>query len=713
MQWVLSLLFSIPTAEAAWPDASVGRIAAVALFREDMIVGYPMLAGDERLAKYKAICDIEKPFYPACKYKKWADKNGRTDVQLAAQVLSSKNEPLANVVAGWAKGFVNGEPSNDAISPKRAVEHFTFACKKKAYGPGCAHLGEMYAAGVGVAKDGKMAMKLYEEACKAKDAYGCAKRGDLYLEGNGVKKDYQQAFVHLSKGCQQGLSKACISLGYMHEYGQGVPLDLDKALDSYSRACESKNGMGCYRLAELHMSNKAAKSSPPVAMGLFSNLCELGDHRSCYGLGRIFEQGIGTKPNPDLAIQKFSQSCDANYAPACSHLGELHLNDGLIGADPNIGLGLVQQGCNNGDIHGCVVFAQLLEAGELIEKDVKKALGYYEQGCEIDEGEACHAMGRAYDLGEHLDKDYEKALPFYQKGCELMYGKSCGNLGQRYLQGKGGVIKNSQEALRYLTDGCNYNHEMSCAALGDFYSEGKLVPKDADKALNLYKTACDIDHLDSCYKAGMLIVNGEVDAGFYYALVSLEKSCKAGHIPSCSAAEPIMFEARFEGIVEKGLENRMCQVVTSNDDPAKNKLAVNVIGDQFEIKIGKRSDKVYVASFTETNVSDNKEKGKKTAQSLWKLTSGKDVIELEHHENWYYNRDPVQSFPKDESFSKEQNGRESIYFSREREVVTRNPTVQRRGTQGCKFVTGVMELNTEHCTEVQALLAAQLISICR
>ena len=55
MQWVLSLLFSIPKAEAAWPDASVGRIAAVALFREDMIVGYPMLAGDERLAKYKAI----------------------------------------------------------------------------------------------------------------------------------------------------------------------------------------------------------------------------------------------------------------------------------------------------------------------------------------------------------------------------------------------------------------------------------------------------------------------------------------------------------------------------------------------------------------------------------------------------------------------------------------------------------------------------------
>ena len=68
MQLVLSLLFSIATAEAAWPDSSEGRIAAVSLFREDMIVGYPMLAGEERLAKYKAICDLEKPFYPACKY---------------------------------------------------------------------------------------------------------------------------------------------------------------------------------------------------------------------------------------------------------------------------------------------------------------------------------------------------------------------------------------------------------------------------------------------------------------------------------------------------------------------------------------------------------------------------------------------------------------------------------------------------------------------
>ena len=40
-----------------------------------------------------------------------------------------------------------------------------------------------------------------------------------------------------------------------------------------------------------------------------------------------------------------------------------------------------------------------------------------------------------------------------------------------------------------------------------------LAAKDTTKALNLYESACAINHLESCYKAGMLIVNGKYKKG--------------------------------------------------------------------------------------------------------------------------------------------------------------------------------------------------------
>ena len=94
-------------------------------------------------------------------------------------------------------------------------------------------------------------------------------------------------------------------------------------------------------------------------------------------------------------------------------------------------------------------------------------------------------------------------------------------------------------------------------------------------------------------------------------------------------------------------------------------------------------------------------------QSFWDLLSERKQLTIEHHENWYTERMSVQSFPGDESFSRDLKGKESTIYSRENETLFRNIG------KYCKFVDKVPVLTTEQCSPVQALIAAQLVSKCR
>ena len=68
---------------------------------------------------------------------------------------------------------------------------------------------------------------------------------------------------------------------------------------------------------------------------------------------------------------------------------------------------------------------------------------------------------------------------------------------------------------------------------------------------------------------------------------------------------------------------------------------------------------------------------------------------------------PFDAFPGDESFSKDVRGASSLLYSREDETVRRNQSGR------CEFVDQYAMLTSEQCSEVQALLAANLVSTCR
>ena len=693
---------------AAWPDSSEGRIFAVNLFRKDFQTPGNILIGDERTKLYQTACDLK--YFPACNYKEWTNEAGFSDLQVAGEFFTTrcKSEALSCVVSGWAFGYVNGKPSVKAKNPQKALADLEWGCKKKQYAPACAHLGEMYMMGVGAKADYKKAQALFKEACKAEDAYGCYIEGDLYYNGWGVNRDYLEANKRYSKGCEQGYTQACVKLGTMNEKGHGVSRSYEKAIEYYGKACTSKDGDGCFNLARMYADGLGVDNSAGLAFAMYNTLCAAGDQRGCYGIASLYEKGRGVDINLDTASVMYQQACSAEYAPACSQMGTMLITIPDL-SDPVAGMGYVKKGCEMGDDDGCVQLGVLYADGSGGTKDLAKAKSIFEDTCSKKMGLGCYQLGMLYDKGEGVTADMNKALTLYQQGCDMLSGPSCGILGYRYLKGTGGVMKSSNEAVRYFELGCEHGDQRSCREMADFYYEGNLVEKDIKHALHLYKQSCQLYNAEACFKVGNLLIEGVAgEPNYYEALMSFEKACKMGLEQSCTAGEPIMFQARYEGIVQNAFKNSKCQVWTMyEDNPDKNKEIVKVNKDKFTVLEGDYKGLVFTMKHQTTTYKEANQV--RVAQSFWDATSDKDdkALVIEHHENWAFTRVKATQFPGDESFSRDPKGTESVYFSRE------NETLRRNTSKKCSYVDNAKMLTSEHCTEVQALLASRLVTECK
>lgn len=298
-------------------------------------------------------------------------------------------------------------------------------------------------------------------------------------------------------------------------------------------------------------------------------------------------------------------------------------------------------------------------------------------------------------------------MTLYHQACEQEHGASCGALALKYRDGEG-VAQDVVQSTSYLKQACAQLHGSSCAVLGEMYETGSGAGKDVEKAVMMYKVACNQQDPAGCYRLGLAYENGYgTEQDYYLALRSYAVACEQEVEEACRAAEPITLQARFEGIVREAFESPICEVWGfDSQDPEHNAMLVEVQGDRMTIHAGD-----YAGMSAKVRHARNTfEEGRTyTASSFWTVEINEKVIdsELEHHEVWRSDRDDVDAFPGEESFSKDLRGPSSLLYSREAETIRRNQSGR------CEFVDQYTMLTTEQCSEVQALLAANLVSTCR
>ncbi|MFT5682568.1 MAG: TPR repeat protein [Myxococcota bacterium] len=711
-----SLLLLSGSADAAWPDIYPSRVAALQALRADLVT--PDLSRDEGaiIAQYQRAC--KKGFPSACHWEEWVG-----DIVKAEAYFSRKcsAEPLACVVLGWTKTRVSGELSSWTPDAASGVKSFSRACKE-AYAPGCTELGSLYLAGIGVEADPARAADLFEEGCKAKDWWGCHQLAEMHWSGEAQTPDLTEAARLSQIGCAHDIPQSCASLGVALENGTGISRDMLAAVQLYQQTCERGIIESCYALGTLYAEGRGVAPSPATAMGLFRMTCETGDQRGCYGVGRLYVEGDGVRQDAASAVQMFDGACEAGFAPACSQIGELYMTGNGLDRDKRLGMRYLRRGCEAGDVSGCEYLGEVLAMSRGDETDSSEAVRLLHQACTAGSGRACGLLAGLYEDGRAPEGDVS-AESLRITACEKGDGESCRILATRH----GG-------ARQWFEKGCAGDDGESCGELG-------LLARDAGEpeAADWLRQACQLNHVPACVAAGTLFESaGDLPA----ALTLYERACEQDDEAGCIAAAPIAFEARFEDIIRQAFSSSLCQVWRiDTENAASSRLLVEVDGPRFSVLSGPLAGSEATAWHREDVIEEG---ATWAGRSHWEIGGG-DAEEnvwlhseplnaepvwpppppstesdrawsrldryweknVEHYEAWAV-KDGINGFPGPDSYARDQDGINSLAFSRE------DGSLRRLHNNGiCRFDGEAPVLVTEHCSEIQALLAASLVTTCQ
>lgn len=695
-------------AEAAWPDGYPGRVKAMDAIRYD--VAYPGIVYDaaQVKARYEDACKNKSS--SACNWTKWQGAQGGELAKIKSFYAGKcPQDPLACVALGYVEN--RDEKGNIILGeggkPAKANEYFETACEKKAYAPACSSLGEAYLYGSGVAVDYARALKLVDEGCKAEDPWGCYLQGTLLESGKGGSVDNGRAVELYTTACNAKIPHACVALGTMIEDGRAGSRDLNKAAKTYGDACDGNYMGGCYQVGRMYDEGKTGTRNTTIASQMFKKSCDGGDILGCFGLATYYENG--TVPDGDVedAVKIYDEACQRGHTKACSKLGELYIRGKGVNKDVPMGVGFIQKACDANDLAGCGILGQLYESGNGVEMNIAKASELYKNACDRGDGKSCGQLANFYEVGKGVDQNAGRALELYEKACTSGHGKSCGKLANRYMTGDG-VDKNMAKASELLDKGCTGGDGASCAKLGGLYNSGKGVKADPARAIALFESACDYDNGQGCFDFAEAYAKGTngMPVDFKKAGKGYSRGCELKFEKACSAGGSIVFQSRMEEVLSTAFESTMCQVWSQDrEDPEKTKQVVLVNKKSFEVMDGPlKGNTVNLAQDpTEYKTVGKKQQG----LSKWRFNNGKKEVTFKHIEEWDSENEPIDSFPGDSSYSEDRVGGIRLVYSREEQVVKRaapNPK--------CAF-PGYLVLTTEHCSEVQALIAAQLISECK
>jgi hypothetical protein len=102
-----------------------------------------------------------------------------------------------------------------------------------------------------LATDPVLALRTYQLECDGGNVLGCILLGRMYAEGIGVDPDDRLAALAFEKSCRLGPEGACGAAGLYYENGFGVERDEAKAAELYERGCGESAGT-CANLGYLY-----------------------------------------------------------------------------------------------------------------------------------------------------------------------------------------------------------------------------------------------------------------------------------------------------------------------------------------------------------------------------------------------------------------------------------------------------------------------------
>jgi TPR repeat protein len=145
-----------------------------------------------------------------------------TFVALFAFVTAASNASAQDALADGMAAFRGGDYAKAFELWRPLAENGNIIAQYR--------LGNMYAEGKGVARDGKAALMWFQRAAEKGDAGSQYNVGVSYASGAGTTQNDAEAAKWFRRAADQGMAFAQLNLGLLYAAGRGVPQDNVEAM---------------------------------------------------------------------------------------------------------------------------------------------------------------------------------------------------------------------------------------------------------------------------------------------------------------------------------------------------------------------------------------------------------------------------------------------------------------------------------------------------
>ncbi len=410
--------------------------------------------------------------------------------------------------------------------------------------PSCATLAQHYESGIGIDRNNRVALDLFNHACLAGHLPSCVQQGRMQL-GDRYRETLDLGRQRLATLCAQQQLDACGILAQAVASGVGGAIDLPQARQLSESGCPSTTAsLGCATWALLR--RDAHREDPRVierarlscdqhiavgcrALGLIASAqnqreqsarwwtqaCDDSDAKSCALLaGQVHDteparaQTLWTRAcveltpaagcaewadsrrsslSPAERRELLDVSCSVDSNPtACLELAQVMAHRGIFDNDEVAAL--VQLTCSDTDDRGCAILAQV-EAARGSDRALIESL--YRRGCDHGDASGCTQFG-SWLLAQSRLGD---AISVWARACREHDAPACLHLAESYNPGphpSSNAPRNARaRTYQWAMMGCSLGNAPSCELASH-------VASTTRETRLLRARACHLGDSDSC-----------------------------------------------------------------------------------------------------------------------------------------------------------------------------------------------------------------------
>ncbi|AMK13762.1 Sel1 domain-containing protein [methanogenic archaeon mixed culture ISO4-G1] len=423
-------------------------------------------------------------------------------------------------------------------------------------------LGRKLDEGRGVKKDRKRGIAYMLRSAELGYAPAQNYIGYLYNKGDYFERDDTRAAEWFAKAADQGLPKAMGNMALMYKDGDGVEMNRDVYLSLIRKAARKGHAAAQFELAESYYDGLGKIKDYHLAVEWYEKAAKQGYADAQYCLGYMYETGKGVPKDLDKAVEWYSEAMLKGDAYAALSLGMIQF---YLGHDmKNEGLYSIRRAANDGCSSACYELARIFHEDKTI-KDPTEARYWLYRGIEANNVKCLRMAAELYRTGSDMPHRPDLTIKCYEKAAELDDAKSMFELASIFEKGEL-IPKDMDKALElYHRAGWEYEPRAQCR-LGDYYmyEEGN----DGQKALIWYRWAARngntaaMNELGRLYEQGIFVTQDMMRALYWYnrAYMNGDELAKAKTDMMMDANDP------FTGYPKETGDEKLERRAIENDD---------------------------------------------------------------------------------------------------------------------------------------------------